>query len=75
MVSGIVWNVEIMNFSYLEPICILCSLSTRCYRADVIVFIYCSFAFAETESSEEIEKAKSTMEGVEIQGRKLRVRR
>merc|ERR1719188_533793 len=32
------------------------------------------FAFAETESSEEIEKAKSTMEGVEIQGRKLRVR-
>ena len=33
------------------------------------------FAFAETESVEEIEKAKSGMEGVEIQGRKLRVRR
>merc|ERR1712019_156108 len=32
------------------------------------------FAFAETDSVEEIEKAKSTMEGVEIQGRKLRVR-
>ena len=33
------------------------------------------FAFAETESSEMIEKAKAEMEGVEIQGRKLRVRR
>ena len=33
------------------------------------------FAFAETESVEEIEKAKAGMEGVEIQGRKLRVRR
>lgn len=32
------------------------------------------FAFAETESVEEIEKAKGSMEGVEIQGRKLRVR-
>jgi len=32
------------------------------------------FAFAETESSEMIEKAKAEMEGVEIQGRKLRVR-
>ena len=33
------------------------------------------FAFAETDSAEEIEKAKGSMEGVEIQGRKLRVRR
>ena len=33
------------------------------------------FAFAETDSVEEIEKAKGSMEGVEIQGRKLRVRR
>jgi len=32
------------------------------------------FAFAETESSEMVEKAKTEMEGVEIQGRKLRVR-
>merc|ERR1719270_2283345 len=32
------------------------------------------FAFAETESSEMVEKAKAEMEGVEIQGRKLRVR-
>lgn len=32
------------------------------------------FAFAETESLEQIEKAKGSMEGVEIQGRKLRVR-
>merc|ERR1712235_71925 len=32
------------------------------------------FAFAETESVDQIEKAKSAMEGVEIQGRKLRVR-
>merc|ERR1712110_462659 len=32
------------------------------------------FAFAETDSLELIEKAKGTMEGVEIQGRKLRVR-
>ena len=32
------------------------------------------FAFAETASSEQIELAKSSMEGVEIQGRKLRVR-
>ena len=32
------------------------------------------FAFAETDSSEQIELAKSSMEGVEIQGRKLRVR-
>ena len=33
------------------------------------------FAFAETDSVDEIEKAKGSMEGVEIQGRKLRVRR
>ena len=33
------------------------------------------FAFAETDSVDQIEKAKSAMEGVEIQGRKLRVRR
>lgn len=32
------------------------------------------FAFAETESVEMVEKAKAEMEGVEIQGRKLRVR-
>jgi len=32
------------------------------------------FAFAETDSVDQIEKAKSAMEGVEIQGRKLRVR-
>jgi len=32
------------------------------------------FGFAETESLEMVEKAKSEMEGVEIQGRKLRVR-
>eukprot|EP00092_Neocalanus_flemingeri_P013775 GFUD01014857.1.p1 GENE.GFUD01014857.1~~GFUD01014857.1.p1 ORF type:complete len:740 (+),score=255.93 GFUD01014857.1:41-2260(+) len=32
------------------------------------------FAFAETESAEMVEKAKSEMEEVEIQGRKLRVR-
>jgi len=32
------------------------------------------FAFAETDSVEEIDKAKGSMEGVEIQGRKLRVR-
>ena len=32
------------------------------------------FAFAETESIEEVEKAKRMMEGKEIDGRKLRVR-
>merc|ERR1711915_36243 len=32
------------------------------------------FAFAETESVDMVEKAKNEMEGVEIQGRKLRVR-
>jgi len=32
------------------------------------------FAFAETDSTEAIEKAKKTMEGKEIEGRKLRVR-
>jgi len=32
------------------------------------------FAFAETESTEEVEKAKRMMEGKEIEGRKLRVR-
>jgi len=33
-----------------------------------------AFAFAETDSIDQIEKAKSEMEGKEIQGRKLRVR-
>ena len=32
------------------------------------------FAFAETDSTEEVEKAKRMMEGKEIEGRKLRVR-
>lgn len=32
------------------------------------------FAFAETSSTEQIDKAKNCMEGKEIQGRKLRVR-
>jgi RNA recognition motif-containing protein len=33
------------------------------------------FAFVEMESLEMVEKAKARMEGVDIQGRKLRVRR
>ena len=32
------------------------------------------FAFAETDSTEAVEKAKRMMEGKEIEGRKLRVR-
>ncbi len=36
----------------------------------------CRFSFAETDSLEQIEKAKETMEGVKIEeGRRLRVRR
>ena len=40
-----------------------------------LILFFNRFAFAETESLEQIEKAKGSMEGVEIQGRKLRVRR
>ena len=36
--------------------------------------IFFRFAFAETDSTEEVEKAKRMMEGKEIEGRKLRVR-
>ena len=40
-----------------------------------LTYLFSRFAFAETDSIDEIEKAKNSMEGVEIQGRKLRVRR
>ena len=40
-----------------------------------LTYFFSRFAFAETDSIDEIEKAKNSMEGVEIQGRKLRVRR
>ena len=44
-------------------------------KVSIVFSFHPRFAFAETDSVDQIEKAKSAMEGVEIQGRKLRVRR